>query len=378
MNPYQVLKTMTKFPILYHKGKAGKIYSWEIYADGSLFTVTAGTLNGAKTVTSVEVERKNLGKANETSLEDQAIKEAQAKWTYKVERKYSETIEGAQEELTLPMLAQDFEKKKKKLEYPVFVQPKLDGCRAMAKWEGDRVVLTSRNGKEWEFVPHINEALEKFLPRGCEFDGELYIHGKTFQEITRLIKKTKPETLTVEYHVYDLPNSSGNPFLRFSVRREILAEIFIDSKVIDNDFPIKHVNTRMAFTEGEVISMHDMYVQEGYEGAIVRVPNGLYLYGYRSNDLLKVKKFDDAEFTVVGYSSGVGRYEGAVCWHCATEERREFKVNPKTTISDKQQLFQNAESYIGQKLKVRFFGRSEDNIPRFPVGLGFRLEQDIG
>ena len=367
---------ITKFPILYHKGKGGKIYSWEIYAEGSSFTVSAGTLNGAKTVTSQTVEQKNVGKANETSLEDQAIKEAQAKWTFKVERKYSETIEDAQEELVLPMLAQDFEKKKKKLVYPVQVQPKLDGCRALAYWDDDRVVLTSRNGKEWLFVPHINKQLETILPKTSVLDGELYIHGKSFQEITRLIKKERPESIEVEYHIYDYLTYYGNPFLPWTIREKKLDNLF-DSSITDTSV-LKQVPTYLANDEDIVYSIHNDFVENGYEGAIVRSENGLYLFGYRSNDLLKVKKFDDAEFRIIKFSSGVGRYENAVCYHCITEERLEFKVNPKMSIAEKEEGLKNAPNDIGKMLKVRFFGKSEDGIPRFPIGLGIRLEQDIG
>jgi ATP-dependent DNA ligase len=362
------------FPVLYHKGKAGVIYSWEVSAEGDTITSTAGTLNGLKTVTSKKVEQKNIGKANETSLEDQAIKEAQAMWTYKLERKYSETVEDAQEELFLPMLAQEFDKKKKKLTYPAYIQPKLDGCRALAHWDGDKVILTSRNGKEWLFVPHINAELEKYLPKNCVLDGELYIDGKSFQEITRLIKKTRPETVQVQYHIYDYPTWYGNPFLGNKLRLEELSELF---RPIPLDSPLQKVQTLTVFKEEDVIEYHNLFVSEGYEGAIVRAENGLYLYGYRSNDLLKVKKFDDAEFEIVGHKTGKGRYVGAVCWRCITPEGMEFDVNPKATIEEKKDLLKNAKNHYGKMLKVRYFGKSEDQVPRFPVGLGIRLEEDM-
>jgi DNA ligase-1 len=360
-----------KFPILYHKGKGGNIYSWEVEAEGEVITSTAGTLNGLKTVTSKKVEQKNIGKANETSLEDQAIKEAQAMWTYKVERKYSETIDGAQEELFLPMLAQEFEKKKKKLRYSLHVQRKLDGCRALAHWEGDEVVLTSRGGLIWEHVPHINRQLEELLPKGQILDGELYIHGKTFQEITRLIKKPRPETPEVEYHIYDSPSAKT-----WLGRHEDLIAVGFEAQN-KKDNKIILVSSHIAGSEEEVKTLHDQFVEDGYEGAIIRPFDGTYLFGYRSDSLLKLKNFEDEEYQIVGYKSGVGRYENAICFRCVTKEGLEFNVNPKRTVKEKEAMLEVGDTYIGSYLKVRYVGKTEDSKPKIAVGLGIRPFQDM-
>lgn len=360
---------VTKLPTLYHKGKGGKIYSWDIFSEGDTITVSAGTLDGKKTVTPKKVEQKNIGRSNETSLEDQAIKEAKAMWIFKKDRKYSETQEGAQETLKLPMLAEDYFKKLKDVVYPVTVQPKLDGVRCMADNE-DEITLTSRGGLPWTEVPHIISELESILDSGTVLDGELYIHGHTFQEITRLVKKNRPESSEIEYHVYDIPTVKGNSDLTWIKRKLALEKLKLTGKVV-------LVPSYEANSYEEVMKYHDLFVSQGYEGAIVRSHDGTYLYGYRSSSLLKVKKFDDAEFKVVGYDKGVGRYANSVIWVCHTEEGSEFRVNHKCSITEKEKFLKDVKKYIGKWLKVKFFGRSEDNHPRFPVGLAFRLEKDM-
>jgi DNA ligase 1 len=367
-----------KFPILYHKGKSGAVYSWQVSSEGDTITSVAGQVSGLKTTTSKRVEQKNIGKSNETSLEDQADKEAEAMWRFKIERKYSDTQAGAQIELELPMLAKEFDKFKKKLSYPVHVQPKLDGVRALAKWENGKVVLTSRSGKPWNAVPHINKALEKFLPKDSVFDGELYIHGVTFQAITRLVKKLRPESIEVKYHVYDIPDHKGDSDLPWSDRRIHLDELRKSTSAVPvNVRHIVAVESEVAKNEAEVIAIHDKLVHEGYEGCIVRTLDGRYLYGYRSDDLLKVKNFDDGEFEVVGSESGSGRYENAAIWICKTSTGTEFKANMKTSIANKEEYLKHAKSYVGKKLTVRYFGKSEDGNPRFPVGIAFRDEKDL-
>ncbi|MCF1193552.1 hypothetical protein LRR18_18355, partial [Mangrovimonas sp. AS39] len=94
--------------------------------------------------------------------------EARSLWQKKLDRKYSETPEDAQVESYGPMLAKDFNPKKVK--YPAYVQPKMDGVRALASWDGDRVILMSRGNKEWTVPKHINKALEAILPKDSMFD----------------------------------------------------------------------------------------------------------------------------------------------------------------------------------------------------------------
>lgn len=371
---------LTKLPVLYHKGKKDKIYSWEIsYNDPTFGYITTlyGTLDGKKVSTTELVEQKNIGKSNETSLEYQAEKEAKAAWNNKLARKYSETIEGTEEESTLPMLAKDYAKEKKKLKIsetnPVDEQPKLDGYRATARWRDGKVVLISRQNKEYVNVPHINEAIERTLPKGYVLDGELYIHGIDFQTLGSWIKKARPESVQVEYHIYDIPVSNSNSDLIWADRR---AQLLILS-IFNNENSLKYVQAESVISEEQVIEVHDKYVTAGYEGAIIRTYQGKYIFGYRSEDLLKVKQFDDAEFTIVGYKSGKGSYENAVCWTCETNTGKQFDVNPKMSIAEKEELLKNADDYIGKVLTVRFFGLSNDGIPRFPVGIKFRLDEDL-
>ena len=130
--------------------------------------------------------------------------------------------------------------------------------------------------------------------------------------------------------------------------------------------------------EKEVKAEHDRLVQENYEGAIIRVLTSRYRYGYRSDGLLKLKAFEDAEFEITGHETGVGRYENCPVLICKAESGEEFRVNPKLTIEEKEEMLKNIDEYIGKMYKVRFNGRSEapHSLPRFGRGLGIRNEKD--
>ena len=71
---------------------------------------------------------------------------------------------------------------------PFFVQPKLDGerCRIIVRQNG--ALLLSSTEEIITSVPHINAAARLQLPEG-EYDGELYVHGRTFEEIHSVVSR---------------------------------------------------------------------------------------------------------------------------------------------------------------------------------------------
>lgn len=367
-----------QFPILYHKGSKGTIYSWKIWTEGADIVTEYGQLGGKMQIARKEAVPKNVGRSNETTPYDQAEREAQSMWTFKVERKCKESIDDAEdEEVFLPMLADTFEKRRGKKKdghtYPCDIQPKLDGVRCLAFWEGNEVKLMSRGGKYWN-CPHITTRLEQILPKKVVLDGELYIHGETFQAITRLVKKHRQETVNVQLHAYDcvILDDRGAPW---PARRDALRAWFDDSASSE----VVPVKTLTAESEEQVYDLQGLFMSDGYEGAVVRCyDNSTYRFGYRSKRLLKVKTFDDGEFEVIGHTNnGVGKFKNCILWLCVTEGGEEFEVTPKGTMEYRRNLINEVVEGVGQMLKVKYIGFSEAGIPKHAVGEGFRLPEDM-
>ena len=168
---------------IYKIDSKDKLRYLTIYTEGNLVVQTSGIVGSENPVThKSECKGKNIGKVNETTPESQALSEAQAKLTKKLSEGYYESIELAQGgELILPMLAKDFNEFEKKVTYPSHVQPKLDGMRSLK----DQKTFTSRKNKVIDTMRHIEEEL-----LGIEYilDGELYAHGRSFQENMSLTK----------------------------------------------------------------------------------------------------------------------------------------------------------------------------------------------
>jgi DNA ligase-1 len=135
---------------------------------------------------------------------------------------------------------------------------------------------------------------------------------------------------------------------------------------------VERLPTEVCQTKDELKGFHDRYVADGKEGLIIRNSAGLYQLAARSKDLQKYKEFEDAEFTVVEFTDGVGSEKGLVIWVCETEDKKKFSVRPRGTHEERTELFDDAESYVGKKLTVRYQELTEDGIPRFPVGIAFR------
>ena len=186
---------------IYKKDSSGKIRFLEISAKEGTVIQTSGVVGTDNPVTNIsQCEPKNVGKVNSTTAEEQAVLEANSKLLEKMRLGYFETMEEAEAKggssFLLPMLAKDYKKEAKKVKFPCYVQPKLDGMRSLH----DNGFI-SRTGKAVDTLGHI------VIPdtQGLVLDGELYAHGISFQENMKLIKKyRKGQTEQVKYHVYDL------------------------------------------------------------------------------------------------------------------------------------------------------------------------------
>ena len=363
-------------PTLYCKSKTGKTQVWNIETIGAKIRVSYGYEDGAVTVNEKTITSgKNLGKKNATTAAEQAASEAKSTWDKKKTGGYAESLDDAQvpavasdgamaaHEAILPMLAHDYNKRGKDIKFPCYVQAKLDGVRCIFR----NGALTSRQGKTFPNMEHITQDLE-----GCELvlDGELYSDTLNFQQFVGLVRKKKHNPAEkvllrqVKYWVYDCVNDKP-----FEERHGALKEMFHGARAFGH---VEMLPTDECRTKAELKGFHDRFVADGKEGLIIRNKTGLYQLAARSKDLQKFKEFEDAEFTVVEYTDGVGSEKGLVIWVCETEDKKKFSVRPRGTHEERAELFNDAESYVGKKLTVRYQELTEDGIPRFPVGIAFR------
>lgn len=197
--------------IIYKKDTKGNIRYLNIEADGDNIIQRSGILDTENEVEHVKKAKpKNIGKANATTAEQQAILEVESTITSKLQEGYFTSIKEAEEQIViLPMLAKSYKDEVKKIDWNnCFIQPKFDGMRCLAHIKKDgSVTLISRDGRIIENMDHIVKELSN-IKQDIILDGELYAHGLSFQENMKLIKKYREgETEVIEYHIYDIITS---------------------------------------------------------------------------------------------------------------------------------------------------------------------------
>ena len=147
---------MSELKTLYKVDSIGKIRQWTIKTNNDTFWTEQGQVGGKivvnKPTTTVP---KNVGRSNATSAVEQAIAEANAKWTKQTDKGYVERVEDVHKiTLYTPMLAQKFEDRLNELTFPLYTQPKLDGIRCITYLQDGELVAKTRAGKPLESIPN--------------------------------------------------------------------------------------------------------------------------------------------------------------------------------------------------------------------------------
>lgn len=340
---------------LYGDPKGGKVKQWAVYVDGEKVIVEYGRVRGKLQTKETICTSKNVGRANETTPEEQAVLEAKAKWVKQHDNKlYRPTPEEAKKVgQLLPMLAIDGSKKPEKIKFPCYKQPKLDGVRCMVFMEDGKVKAISRQGKEYKLNRELYKDLETLLLTGFDkLDGELYIHGEKLQNIVSAVRNTEnPLHEDVQFHVFDVP-VADTPW---EERSKLL------DSVIDTNKVVSVTAWRVSNMQSALESVDD-YMTQGFEGTILRNPEGMYEFNHRSNDLIKLKIMQDSEGLVIGCREDKNG-EGVLT--CKWEDV-DFDVKMKGNHESR--LFAKQQELIGQWINFTYQALTAEGKPQFPVG----------
>ncbi len=381
------------FPKLYQLNNNQKIYEWSIRIEKSFGDfydiITAhGEKDGNLVSHSTTIEK---GKVKRSILE-QAVLEATSKWKNKKEKDlYTESIEETTNNIgnnvvVRPMLANTFtfdayKKTGRGFKIDVngsYIQRKYDGIRCIAYLKNGEVIMESRKGVAFQNFEVLREELKKMfskLPSTFYFDGELYTNKYDFEVLCGLVRLTEKKVKNedkerinqIEYHIYDYVDT--NDLNKIYKERYEYLEDFLSK----NPSPlIKKVPTEKITKLEDIKQKHDQYIQEGYEGIMIRDKNGPYEVQKRSKYLQKYKEFMEEEFKIIGFSEGSGDEKGCVLWNCETKDGGLFTVRPKGTKESRMELYNNGNKYVNKFLTVIFQEYSAEGIPRFPVGKGVR------
>ena len=284
-----------------------------------------------------------------------------------------------------PLLAGKFDSRKAK--FPYAATPKIDGIRFLMV--GGAALTRS-------FKPIRNEYLQKILSSNLPdgIDGEL-TSGSTFQECSSIMRiKGEPD---FKVWIFDFVNPKGElkpykermdelrKFENFNIPSyEILFPTIVSNQEQIDQLMIKNLNA-------------------GYEGLMLRDPNGIYKFGRSSvkeNILLKVKEFMDDEAEIIsfrekmintneGLKDNFGRTKRSSCqdglkpsgtlggFILRNSEGLEFSCGSGLNDALRDEIWKNKSKYLGKLVKYKFMSKGIKDLPRHPVFMGFRDETDL-
>ena len=361
------MKNLKSSDWLISENKAGGAKYWRLHItrDGDEYYTHAEWYQISKTGRETKTQTSepyfaaptNEGRANERDSKAQAEFEFDAILKKQKDKGYRAKGEKKQAR-PMPMLAHKFKDHKGKVEFPVYVQPKLNGMRML--FDGE--VGFSRGNKE--IIPEVIQHL-KFDTGGYTLDGELMLpNNQLLQESMKAIKKYRSDlSPQLIYHVYDIVDDT----LSYEEREKIIWELWVK-------FPanVKKVLTTKAKDESEVFKWHKNFTEDGYEGTMIRNPEMKYEIGKRSYSLLKLKDFVDAEYKIVNVVDGAGSDVGLAIFELETDDGQRFNCRPEGTQENRADLYKKRKQLLGKFLTVRYQELSKDGIPIFPVGVSIR------
>ncbi len=228
-----------------------------------------------------------------------------------------------------------------------WVSEKLDGVRAL--WDGQR--LRFRSGREIVAPAWFIAALP-----ATALDGELWLGRQRFDALSGLLRREDPQDPAwrdVRYMLFDQPGGAGD----FSTRLQALGELVATAAVPWLQLvPQQRLPDRAALQR-----LLEHTVANGGEGLMLHRADARWQPG-RSDALLKLTPWMDAEARVLGYVPGKGRLQGKVgALQVEAADGRRFRIGSGLTDA----LRANPPA-IGTLITYRYRELTPAGQPRFP------------
>lgn len=254
------------------------------------------------------------------------------------------------------------------IKYPVLVQPKFDGFRAVYI---PGVGLMGRNGKKIR-----NRNLEKHFRRifsitDYVLDGELYSHTVGFNEIASILNsedKEIPEHIV--YMVYDgMPKKEWekqNCKMGYLERLTEIKKFF------------GFLNIPQGFTcdkPEQVSGCFKMMLDDGYEGVMIKAKDGLYQWKrvrLSSGIMMKLKPSCTYDLEIKDFEEGEGKHKGRLGKFIVDFNGVSVGVGTGLDDETRSAVWGNLEAYRGRIIEVKAMEVTEDKSLRHPVFVRFR------
>lgn len=272
------------------------------------------------------------------------------------------------------MLAKPFESRLFAQMRRAIVQPKINGQRCRAVFEGQTYVLYSSQGNKIISLPHIiHELNDGFACIGETFDGEIYLPGVKVQDISGICRTQHVVAAgaSLQFHVFDTIDYTESQFWRLVLLRNYTFPPSI--------IPVQGIQIT---TEEQFFSYAKSFVAEGYEGAIVRDLDAQYTEG-KCNNMLKYKPLKTDRYKVISFQEECDIYGfpkktlGAI-W-LEDKQGNMFKVGTGTLLTQakRQEIWDNQSAFRNLFAIIEYPELTKRGVPHQPRITGFSTQGEV-
>lgn len=237
------------------------------------------------------------------------------------------------------------------------VSEKYDGVRGY--WDGEK--LLTRGGERIEAPGWFTAGWPNF-----PMDGELWVGRGKFTNAVSIVRQQTPDDTawrTLHFMVFDLPADPGSFVERYAALKPLLAGLALPW--------VRPVEQFKVADRAGLRAALDRVIKNGGEGLMLHRSASLYQAG-RSDDLLKLKPYLDAEARVIAHLPGKGKNQG-VLGALLVETPKGLRFRIGTGFSDEQRRNPPA---LGSWVTYRYIGLNEGSgIPRFASFM--RVREDM-
>jgi DNA ligase-1 len=274
-----------------------------------------------------------------------------------------------------------------KLSFPLFASPKLDGIRCYV-----RTALYSRSNK---LIPnrHVQEKFKHLL----DYDGELIVGDPTsktcYRDTVSVVMSDDKPADNVSFYTFDHVGKLHMPYRK---RADLWGGHGVSAHVY-------YLTQTLIHNVDELLAMEEQKLEEGFEGLILRDPDGHYKCGrstVKEGLLLKLKRFTDDEAEIIGFeermhnanearvnelgrTSRSSHKDGKVgrgdlgAFVLRTSKGITFSCGTGFTDDERHKFWQSRDSLLGCFAKYKHFAVGAKDAPRHPVFLGIRDKRDM-
>lgn len=270
-----------------------------------------------------------------------------------------------------------------------YASRKIDGLRALIYMGEDGKLHTqSRGAMNYDAamsdILEHPKLIELFKERkGLILDGECFKLGLSLQTINSIARtqKTAVDYTILQYYMYDIVDLDSTFEERLAEMKDIADKLNLtfdpEKEFKEGELRIQVVPQIPVSGWNNIKKLHDDYVSEGWEGVVIRLADSPYKPNSRTNNMLKVKSYQDMEVKVIGYELGLRGTED-MTFRCVLEDGTEFLAKPHGDRNIKEEYVENFENYYKNRYAtIKYFYLSDTGVPLQPSLAYFKIDEDI-